>query len=377
MVTKSGQSEGGASSGAPFLEIRNLSLRLGQFAVHDVSLEVREGEYFVLLGPTGAGKTVVLECLAGLCRPQSGTLTIGGARVNELPPEERGIGYLPQDYALFPHLTVAGNIAFGMELRRLPRAEIEQRTSHLASLLGISHLLQRETTHLSGGERQRVALARALAIKPRVLLLDEPLSAVDEQTRDTLCSELRRIQRGLRTTTIHVSHNFEETLAVADRIGVIHQGRLRQVGTPEDLFRRPASEFVARFLRGENLFRAKASREGGRLRLELEGARLEAADGPEGDVHCVIRPEDIDITTPAAGAANVLQCRIADVTDRGALFRVELQGGIRLTALVGRRAFRQSGLGVGDPVAASFDAEAVHVFRDPPDAGRDGASAPP
>jgi len=347
----------------PLIQVRGVSLRLGDFAVRDADLDVPEGEYFVLLGPTGAGKTVLLECIAGLHRPEKGDVYVDGERVNDAPPELRGLGYLPQDYALFPHLTVGRNIAFGMRIRRKPRAEIERRVQELAELLGITHLLHRTTTTLSGGEQQRCALARALAIEPKVLLLDEPLSALDEQTREGLCVELRRVHEELGTTTLHVSHNFEETLAVADKIGVIHQGRIRQVGTPEEVFRQPNSEFVARFVRCENVLRGRARAGGRGLLVRVGEAEFEVEEGPEGEVFLTVRPEEVLVTAgPGPEAANRQVGRVVRVVDKGALMRVEVEAGVTLVALVGRRAFQGSGLAVGETAAVSFDPGAAHVF---------------
>jgi len=346
-----------------FVQVKGVSLRLGDFAVHDVDLDITEGEYFVLLGPTGAGKTVLLECIAGLHRPEKGDVHVDGERVNNTAPERRGLGYLPQDYALFPHLTVAQNIGFGMRLRRRPRAEIDATVKELASLLGITHLLQRTPTTLSGGEQQRSALARALAIEPKVLLLDEPLSALDEQTREGLCVELRRVHEGLGTTTIHVSHNFEETLAVADRIGIIHEGRLRQIGPPEDVFRRPNSEFVAHFVRTENILRGRAERRNGALIVSVGDIEFEVAGGEEGDVYLAVRPEEIMLSSAGDGdRPNRALVRVSRIIDKGALMRVVVNGSIGLVALIGRRAFQSSGLQVGDEVAVSFDPATAHVF---------------
>jgi ABC-type Fe3+/spermidine/putrescine transport system ATPase subunit len=390
------------------IEMRGVSIRLGEFAVHDAHLEVEKGEYFVLLGPTGAGKTVLLECIAGLHRPQSGDVLVEGRRVNRVPPEQRGLGYLPQDYALFPHLDVAQNIGFGMRLRRKSRDETERKVNELAGLLKITHLLGRSPLHLSGGEKQRVALARALAIEPKVLLLDEPLSALDEQTRETLCVELRRVHAELRTTTVHVSHNFEETLAVADRIGIIQDGRVRQVGTPEDVFRRPASEFVARFVRSENIWRGMGERRGvatpaggaaevptqrngfgtevpkhqrsrrveesksrgqGRAGLHDEVfvsvglVSLKASGGPEGDVYLTVRPEDVEVGAPfSSDLPNMVTGPIARVVDRGPLVRVDVDGAVTMVALVPRRAWQASGLQVGEMACAWFAPESAHVF---------------
>lgn len=346
------------------VEVRGVSLRLGEFAVRDVSLDVAAGEYFVLLGPTGAGKTVLLECIAGLHRPAQGDIFIAGRQVTDVPPERRGIGYLPQDYALFPHLNVRDNIAFGMKLRRWPAHDISRRVAELAEMLHITHLLHRSPLRLSGGERQRVALARALAISPRVLLLDEPLSALDEQTREGLCLELRRLQRELGTTTIHVSHNFEETLMVADRIGILHQGQVQQVGTPEEVFRHPASEFVARFVRCDNLLPGRAEWRNGALVVSVHNLELRAVDGPTGPVLLTVRPEEVVASREPPGdpALNIIPGRVARVIDRGPLVRVDIEGAVSLVALIGRPAFRQLNLQPGEPAYASFPPSAAYLL---------------
>jgi ABC-type Fe3+/spermidine/putrescine transport system ATPase subunit len=350
----------------PLIQVRNVSLQLGEFAVRDADLTVFEGEYFVLLGPTGAGKTVLLECIAGLHRPERGEIHVNGLRVDNVAPEARGLGYLPQDYALFPHLDVERNIGFGMRIRRRPAAETREKVRQLADLLGIAHLLRRKTLTLSGGERQRVALARALAIEPKVLLLDEPLSALDEQTREGLCVELRRVHEELGTTTVHVSHNFEETLAVADRIGIIHEGRIRQVGSSEDVFRRPTSEFVARFVRSENILRGVARTSADGATVEVGDLRFRVPRCPEGDVYLTVRPEEVALALPGGDdrQPNAAEGRIARVVDKGALIKVELAtvGGVTLTSLVGRRAFHSLDFQVGDEVVTHFEPTAAHVF---------------
>jgi len=346
----------------PLIQVRGLSLRLGDFAVHDADLDVAKGDYFVLLGPTGAGKTVLLECIAGLHRPQKGEIYVDGVQVNDVAPERRSMGYLPQDYALFPHLDVRQNIAFGMRLRKRSKKETSDKVDELAALLGITHLLRRAPLTLSGGEQQRVALARALAIEPQVLLLDEPLSALDEQTRETLCVELRRVHEELGTTTVHVSHNFEETLAVADRIGIIHEGRIRQVGTAEEVFRRPASKFVAGFVRCDNAMPGTARKSERGLLVRVGDMDFQVAEEMEGDVFLTIRPEDVAVTLPGVHRPNAVRGRITSVVDKGALMRVGVDAGVNLVALIGRRDFQASGLSVGDEVAAFFDPTAAHVF---------------
>jgi len=214
----------------PGIRLESIGFRIGDFALEDICLEVRGGEYFVLTGPNGAGKTVLVKLIAGLQSPDSGEILIKGDRVTEVPPWRRGTGYVPQDYSLFPNLTVQRNIAFGLEVRRAEKATIAREVGRTAELLGVSHLLHRMPKGLSGGERQKVALARALVIKPAVLLLDEPVSAIDEESRDAICRELKAIQQRTGITTIHVAHNRREAELVADRVGVLKDGAVRIVG---------------------------------------------------------------------------------------------------------------------------------------------------
>lgn len=348
------------------ISVRGVSIDLGEFAVHDADVDVPKGEYFVLLGPTGAGKTVLLECIAGLHKPHKGDIFVAGERVNDIPPEQRRLGYLPQDYALFPHLNVAQNIGFGMRLRRKPKSEIDKKIKELSSLLGISHLLHRSPIYLSGGEQQRVSLARALSIEPKVLLLDEPLSALDEQTREGLCVELRRVHEELGTTTMHVSHNFEETLSVADRIGIIHQGVIQQIGTPEEIFRRPVSEFVARFVRCENIFRGTATERNGKSVVKVEGVEFHAAVAQEGEVLFTVRPEEIEVRNPerqpSATSPNTFTGRIDRIIDKGALKKLYVDIGVNLATLLSRRVFNERGYGLGDDVTIQFEPQSAHVI---------------
>lgn len=214
----------------PGIKLEHVQFRIGEFALEDICLDVRGGEYFVLTGPNGAGKTVLVKIIAGLHGPDSGDVFVKGERVTEIPPWQRHIGYVPQEYALFPNLTVAGNLAFGLEVRKTDKDTVKGEVGKVAELLGISHLLHRMPKGLSGGEQQKVSLARALVLKPAVLLLDEPVSAIDEDCRDDICSELKAIQRETRVTTIHVSHNSREAELVADRMGTLRDGAISLTG---------------------------------------------------------------------------------------------------------------------------------------------------
>ena len=356
--------------GRAMITTQGLTKRLGDFQLVDANVRIEEGEYFVMLGPTGAGKTIFIECIAGIYGPEAGRMYIGEDDVTRWRPEERQIGYVPQDYSLFPHLTVGGNIGFGLRVRKAPAEEIRERTLELAELLGIADLLDRPIRTLSGGERQRAALARALAIRPKVLLLDEPLSAVDEQTRENLCVELRRIHEELKTTTIHVSHNFEETLSVADRIGVIHNGVMQQVGTPGEIFRRPANEFVARFVRAENIFHGTARPAANGTALELEsGGKLLSTASLTGRVTAAVRPEDVEVLTeaPEDGAVNCFEGTVEQVLDRGVTVKLWVSTQPELKTIVLRPRWVSEGLTRGRRVWLRVPLEAVHLC-----AGEDG-----
>ncbi len=233
------------------IRTEEISFRVGTFQLQRLSINIAKGEYFVLLGPPGSGKTIFLECLCGLKKIGSGQIYIDGRQVTNLEPRARGIGYVPQDYALFPHLSAEQNIAFGLRVRSYQHKDIQARVAETAELLDIRRLLSRRIHGLSGGEKQRVALARALVLQPKILLLDEPVCALDEVTRQEVCVQLLDIQRRLGLTTIHVSHNLEEAFTVADRAAILNEGILQQAGPLDELLDKPNSKFVARFMRRE------------------------------------------------------------------------------------------------------------------------------
>ena len=348
------------------IRIENLNLRLGSFALQDINLSMRKGEYFVLLGKPGSGKTVLLECLCGLLRPQSGRILIADDDVTKAQPRDRKIGYVPQDYALFTVKTVRENIAFGLKLKRLSARRIRERVEELARLLGIEHLLERSVTSLSGGEKQRVALARCLAISPQVLLLDEPVSALDEVTRETVCMELKELQQATRTTTIHICHDFEEMLLMADRVAVIDEARILQVGTPEELLERPKNLAVARFLKAQNIFRGRAHMQDGTTRLAASGLTVLSAGEAEGEVSFIVRPEKLSLFVDGSGVdeENVFSGKVLRIIDKGPAVRVDVRvGGAIFVAIVGRKQFEALHLQETDGIGLSFSADAVYILK--------------
>lgn len=358
--------------------VDRLRYAVGTFALQDISLEVPRGEYFVLLGPSGSGKTLLLESLCGLHRISAGRVLVDGNDVTRLEPRRRRIGYLPQDYALFPHLSVRANVAFGLHHPLAARlGAARPQIDELLKLVDIELLARRKPRTLSGGEKQRVALARALAVQPLVLLLDEPVSALDEQMRDTLCRQIKDLQRRTGTTTIHVCHNFAEMLAVADRVGVIQGGRIIQVGTPQEILQRPRNRFVAQFVQAGNVLAGRAVADGRWLRitcpagLEFRAERAGAAF-VAGVVTFVIRPENIGVVREARAAAppesTCWPGAVTEVADRGATVKITVASpcGLTVQALLSRKEFLRLSVQPGDQVNLSVAPGDVHVLEEGP-----------
>jgi len=279
-------------------------------ALDDFSLTVRGGEFITLLGPSGCGKTTALNCIAGLISPTSGEIRLDGQRIDHVPPEKRGFGMVFQNYALFPHLTVEQNVAFGLEIRRLPKAEVRDRVQRALRLVQLdpdrfAHRFPRE---LSGGQQQRLALARSIVLEPRVLLLDEPLSNLDAKLRADMRFELKRLHAQLGLTSIYVSHDQAEALSLSDRVVVMRDGRIEQVGTPEEIYRRPATLFVADFVGFKNRFALQVERADGQgLVLTRPGLRLVSVAADAGlsagaQVVACFRPEDVRLAVDGSDA---------------------------------------------------------------------------
>ncbi len=293
--------------------VSGLNLSFGSFrALQEIDLAFPDGQFFGLLGPSGSGKTSLLRCIAGFLFPERGSITIGEQEVARVPVEKREIGMVFQNYALFPNMTVAENVAFGLKVRKLPGKEVRRRVGEALELVQLGALADRRPRQLSGGQRQRVALARALVTNPRVLLLDEPLSALDKALRVDMQIELKRIQREVGITTIFVTHDQEEALTLSDRIGILRQGRLVQEGSPREVYAAPRDVFTASFLGDANLFRGE--RQGETLRLR-SGEHLLAADATNGAV-LAVRPESIAIALQEPVRTPGINCLQAQLTQR-------------------------------------------------------------
>ncbi len=316
------------------VELRGLVKRYGAtLALDGVSLGIRAGEFFTLLGPSGCGKTTTLRSVAGFVAPDAGDVLIDGARVNDVPPHRRRVGMVFQHYALFPHRTVTQNIAFGLRMQRVPKDEIFERAAEALALVQLPDHGGRYPRELSGGEQQRVALARALVTRPAVLLLDEPLGALDKKLRDHMKIELKRLQREVGITTIYVTHDQEEALTMSDRIAVMHRGRVEQIATPRTLYEAPATAFVASFIGNTNLIHGHATGHG---TVDCHGLKIATTGyaAPDAPVTIALRPERVRLVT-SESLSNTHPMTITHVVYQGETVRYLLRSdsGLELQAV--------------------------------------------
>ncbi|MDD5091059.1 MAG: ATP-binding cassette domain-containing protein [Candidatus Wallbacteria bacterium] len=343
------------------LKVSDLCKSFSGFSLKKASFEVAEGELFVMLGPSGVGKTVLLECLAGLERVDSGSITLDGKNITCAPIQERSIGLVYQDQALFPHLTVWENLAYGLKVRGHSAETIRSKIDDIAEKVGVGALLGRRTDTLSGGEAQRVALGRTMAVSPRCLLLDEPISSLDARSR----SEMRRLIRELNRagqTIIHVTHDFDEALSLASRIAFMEDGRVVQTGPPDEVFRHPQSEFVASFIGLRNFFRGVLE-PGEGTRYFISGSiRLSVVtDAEPGNGVATLSAEEVVLSAerPAGSARNVFPGRVIDVAAVRGGIEIVLDVGTELTARISNESMNEMKISCGCELWASFKATAV------------------
>ena len=344
----------------------------GVAAVEDFHLDVARGEFVSFLGPSGCGKTTTLRMIAGFERPTAGTITVDGKDITDKPPNQRNVGMVFQSYALFPNMTVAGNIGFGLKVRKRPKAEIDRRVKELLELIHLQDRGERYPWQLSGGQQQRIALARALAIEPQVLLLDEPLSALDAKIRIVLRKEIRAIQRQLGITTVYVTHDQEEALSLSDRVVVMSDGRIEQIGTPSEIYNFPTTAFVASFVGTLNLVTAQViDASAGRLSIdgqEIRASKVKTDTSPDGRVTLALRPEGISLGDGGEGA-NHLRGTLEDINFLGSIVRIRVRIGEghddQPPAVIALDKFNEPHLrlpDVGEAVTISFPPEACFAL---------------
>lgn len=352
------------------IRLEGVGVTVGAFALADISLTVPDGAHALLIGPTGAGKTTVLEAIAGHLPPSRGRIELGGVDAAGVPPERRQVGFVYQHYHLFPHLSVRENIAYGLRATRAaPRPGHGPRVGALAAALGLEPLLDRAPGALSGGERQRVALARALAPSPRILLLDEPFAALDPATRQQLRRELRALHQRERFTILQVSHDFDEALRLGTWVAVLADGRIVQQGTPDEVFRQPATALVAELVGVGNVLAGVVRRDGpetaGRFPATFDTGRIRLAviADREGPAHAVIRPEDIVVgLEPLPAARNHLLAVVERLEHAGPVTYIHMSGDHPLVAAVTTAYAESLALTPGRPVALTLKATAIALL---------------
>jgi putative spermidine/putrescine transport system ATP-binding protein len=370
-----------AGSDPPALVMRGIRKRFGEFtAVDGVDLEVRRGEFITLLGPSGSGKTTTLRMIAGFLTQDEGSIEIAGEEMRQVPPYRRDVGMVFQNYALFPHMTAAQNVAFPLQMRNIPRPEQKQRVAEALELVKLGLFGDRYPRQLSGGQQQRIALARAIVFRPRLLLMDEPLGALDKKLREALQLEILRISRRLKATVIYVTHDQEEALVMSDRIAIFDRGRIQQLGTGEDLYERPSSIFVANFVGESNMLRGRLERDGdgtwlqrGEWRWRIDPGTAGAADVSDGDpAALVVRPENLRVVavdTPRDGS-NGVEAAVTEVLYLGPTRKIELALADGVAAVVREPAGTAGDWRPGDRVRLEWAVERAVVVPDPAPPGQ-------
>lgn len=351
------------------LNVRNIGRTLGDFALRDVSFDVAEGDYFVLLGASGVGKTVLLEMLAGLIELDEGRIMLDGADITREKIQKRRLGLVYQDQALFPHMTVRRNIAFGLHGMSLSRAERTKRIGELAENVGVTALLDRYPETLSGGEAQRVALARTLATEPRCLLLDEPLSSLDNTARSAMRGLLRNLHRQGHTL-LHVTHDYEEALSLASRVAVMEDGTVTQTGTPQEIFQHPRSHFVARFVGIRNFFKGHLTAPpgpGAPSRFQTDSLTFVVlTDAPPGPGYLIVRSEDVTVSEHQTdtSALNEFPGTIRDIAPARLGIEIIVDIGVEVAALITEQSVKKLNLECGRPVWISYKASAARFIEE-------------
>ncbi len=351
------------------VELRGVTKRFGNFtALDEINLYIQEGEFMTFLGPSGCGKTTCLRLISGFDQPTTGQVILAGDDVSRVPPYQRDVNQVFQSYALFPHLNVYDNIAFGLRMKKVPLPEIRQRVEQVVEIVSLTGFTDRRPSQLSGGQRQRVALARAIVCRPKVLLLDEPLSALDAKLRHQMQIELKRLQKKLGITFVFVTHDQEEALTMSDRIAVLNQGRLEQVGTSWEIYHRPSTKFVAGFIGETNIVEAEIlSYDEGRLRVRAEGnleLNVAATAKREGSVLISLRPEKISLFHEKPAGENVFPAIVESEIFKGATDELTIRtgDGLELSAMMANESRDNIDFAPGDKVFCRLHPEDIIIL---------------
>lgn len=351
-----------------FLEVRDLCLDVGDFELSGIGLKAEKGDYLALIGPTGSGKSLLLETIIGFYGPEKGRIILEGIDITNFPPDMRQISIVYQDHVLFPHMDIFENIAYALRKKLRDKKQIEAEVKQIAGVLGIGELLHRKPATLSGGEKQRAAIARSLVVRPKLLLLDEPFSALDARTKEKLREMLKKAINEYSTTVLHVTHDFEDVWALANRVVVIRKGEVMQAGDPESVFKRPSPDFVAEFL-GTNVLKGCVKALEGKLTVvEAEGMKIYSSDPaePGEGVTVSIRPEEIILAREAleSSARNTVQGRVSGVFKKEHLVVVEVEiGNAEIKAVITPTSCEMLGLEPGREIYAVFKASNARIIR--------------
>lgn len=346
------------------IQIKDLNINLTDFNLTDINLNIDENQFFVLMGPTGAGKTVLLEAIAGLLPAKKGKVIIDNIDITQMPPEKRGVSIMYQGFSLFPHLDVEENITYGLKYKKISKPDAQKRLDRLIEQLSLKNLLTRAPYTLSGGEIQRTALARALIVEPKVLLLDEPISSLDPNFKEEIRDLLKKLHTTSKTTFLMVTHDFVEALSLADRAAILNNGRIEQTGSIQDIFEKPNSTFAANFVGMKNVFLAAFKQQKALIKsLEIELAGTTSAKQKQG--YIAIRPEDIVLSKKALASSmrNSFKGTVSGISDKGFTYEIDINvKDVIFKSLITKRSLFELKIKEGAKVYISFKATAIHNF---------------
>lgn len=349
------------------IKLKDVFFQTKDFSLENINLEIKPQEYFIILGPTGSGKTLLLETILGFNFPCKGKIYLEEKDITFVPSAKRNIGFVPQNACLFPHLNVFENICFGLKLKKISKKEIQKQLDSLGKLLEIEHLFHRFPDNLSGGEKQKVAIARALSINSKILILDEPLTGIDSKFKNTLQKLFAHIHKTLSITIIHVTHNFEEAFSLATQIGVINKGKFVQIGSPDEIFHKPNSEFVSHFVGTHNIFKGKIIEENEKKLVNLGNIKLFVVTEKNNndDVNIFIRAENILISQDFifSSARNCFPGIITEIIDKGSFIYLNVRVVDKnFISIITRFSFEEMNLCLNKKIYLTFKTSSIHIF---------------